>query len=120
MPEIVADHHRFELRRAPWLALLAIFALSLFAYTRHNDFAFYDHPDEPGKVRQIRENDRNFHHPLLMLNATDLALRLSGVERTRQNIAVTGRWVSAVFASCTVVIFGLVAFYYYGAFASIS
>ena len=46
-----------------------------------------------GKVRQVIDGTRNFHHPLLLISATDLATRALHIERTDQNVVVVGRWV---------------------------
>ena len=53
----------------------ALLALLLWAYTRHNNFPFYYHTDEPGKVEQVISGEHNYRHPLLMINATDLVVR---------------------------------------------
>ena len=71
-------------------------AALLWFYTAHNRFPYFYHTDEPGKVRQVIDGTRNFHHPLLMIAATDLALRVLHLERTPQNVAIVGRWFSAV------------------------
>src|SRR6202022_1683638 len=50
---------------APFVALVALLAVLLSAYTRHNAFPFYYHTDEPGKVNQIISGTRTYRHPLL-------------------------------------------------------
>ena len=52
----------------------ALLALLLWAYTRHNNFPFYYHTDELGKVEQVVSGEHNYRHPLLMINATDLVV----------------------------------------------
>src|SRR5205814_10380825 len=76
--------------------LITMCAALLWFYTAHNRFPYFYHTDEPGKVRQVIDGTRNFHHPLLMIAATDLALRVLHLERTPQNVAIVGRWFSAV------------------------
>ena len=96
--------------RTPWLIALVLFAGSLALFTRENDFSFSYHPDEDGKVFQIIERERNFHHPLLMLNATDLTVHLARVPLTSQAVVIAGRWVSAAFAAGAVAALAVVAF----------
>ena len=100
-----------RLLREPWPIALALFFGSLLLFTRDNDFSFSYHPDEDGKTFQIIQRERNFHHPLLLLNAVDLAVHLAGVPLTSQAVVVAGRWVSAAFAAGAVVALALVAFY---------
>ena len=52
------------------------FAFSFWLNTRHNNFSYSYHPDEYGKTGQIIGKIRNYHHPLLMLYAADVAARL--------------------------------------------
>ncbi|MCB1236415.1 MAG: hypothetical protein KDM91_15215 [Verrucomicrobiae bacterium] len=54
----------------------AICLVHLWLATRSNEFHFQQHPDEISKIEQILENRRNLHHPLLMINAVDLAAKL--------------------------------------------
>jgi hypothetical protein len=101
----------------PWLLAAGIFALSLVLYTRHNDFPYTYHPDEHGKVTQIIAGSRNYHHPLLMLSATDVVSRVAFIPRKPQPIVETGRWVSAAFAAGAVAALALIARLLYGALA---
>ena len=109
----VAGHESTFVRliRGPWLIALLLFVGSLLLFTRDNGFSFSYHPDEDGKTFQIIERERNFHHPLLMLNATDLAVHLARVPLTSQAVAMAGRWVSAAFAAGAVAALSVVAFY---------
>ncbi|MFN2540697.1 MAG: ArnT family glycosyltransferase [Chthoniobacterales bacterium] len=77
----------------------ALFAGLLWFYTAHNSYPFFYHTDEPGKTRQLINGTRNFHHPLLLITATDLVTRALRAERTDQNVVVLGRWVSALCAA---------------------
>lgn len=97
-----------------WLIALAIFVAALWLYTRHNDFPFYYHPDEPSKVAQIRDGTRNFNHPLLLLTATDLTRWLSGGTADCQHIVELGRWGSAVFGAAAVALLSWLGFNRFG------
>ena len=83
----------------------------MLLFTRDNGFSFSYHPDEDGKTFQIIQRERNFHHPLLMLNVTDLAVHLARVPLTSQNVAIAGRWVSAAFAAGAVAALAVIGFY---------
>lgn len=102
---------------SPWLLALVLFVGSFTLFTRHNDFPYSYHPDESGKVGQVIKGSRNYHHPLLLLSATDIASRLGFVPRTPQAICETGRGVSAALAAGAVVALALIAWRLYGAFA---
>lgn len=89
---------------------LILFAAGIMLFTTHNDFPFYYHPDEKGKVRQILEHSRNFKHPLMLLTATSVVTRFhSGPPLTAQQVVQEGRAVSAVFAALAVVAMALLA-----------
>lgn len=114
---------RFDLTLAPagsraamrWVIPLATFAIALLLYTSNNRFPYYYHPDEPSKVRQIESGSRNFHHPLLLLTATDLAVRLLRIQPRSQNVVIAGRWCAAIFAAIAAAGFSVIAFSYAGA-----
>lgn len=93
---------------------VALFIFSLWLNTRHNDFPYSYHPDEGGKTGQIIGGIRNYHHPLLMLSATDIVSRLAFIKREPQPIVETGRWVTATFAAATVVALALLAWFHFG------
>ena len=95
----------------------ALFIGSFVLFTRHNDFPYSYHPDEAGKAGQIIKGSRNYHHPLLLLSATDIASRVGFVPRTPQPIVETGRGVSAAFAAGSVAVLALLAWLRYGALA---
>jgi hypothetical protein len=97
-----------------WLMAAAVFLTALCLYTRHNEFPFYYHPDEPSKVAQIRDGTRNFNHPLLLLNATDAARAVSGRSVDCQEIAEIGRTLSAVFAAIAAALFSWLGFNRFG------
>ncbi|MEY2479436.1 MAG: hypothetical protein QOI04_363 [Verrucomicrobiota bacterium] len=66
-----------------------------WSYTANNNFPFYYHTDEPGKVRQIIDGTRNYRHPLLLIDATDLLVRALKIDKTQQNLVHVGRCISA-------------------------
>ena len=113
-----------------WTHLFLFFGL-LFVFTRDNRFPFYYHPDEVGKVEQLHESKLNFHHPLMMLNATALALGMplpgtldrqeykravkkGKFDASSQEIIIAGRTVNALFASGAVVMLSLFAWGFTG------
>ena len=95
----------------------ALFIGSFVLFTRHHHFPYSYHPDEAGKAGQIIKGSRNYHHPLLLLSATDIASRTGFVPRTPQAIVETGRGVSAAFAAGSVAALALLAWLRYGALA---
>ncbi|MDD5351230.1 MAG: hypothetical protein PHQ12_13550, partial [Chthoniobacteraceae bacterium] len=90
-----------------------------FLFLSHNRFSYRCHPDEPGKVEQIQTGERNFHHPLLMLDATQAAFALSGMEAAPQKVVWMGRTVTAVFAILTVLAFSCAAYFTAGRLAAL-
>jgi hypothetical protein len=102
-----------------WLTAL-LFGLVAFAlFTRNNDFPFYYHTDEPGKVRQVLTGDLNFHHPLLLLKSTRLVMAMTGTLAQPQPVAEAGRTVSAFFAAAAVVALVLLAWSFGGPLAAV-
>lgn len=97
--------NRFRL--VAWSALL--FFAVLFLHTRHQDFPWYYHPDEPGKVEQvIGARPWNFHHPMLLLGSTKLVVSLRGVAEA-QAVVEAGRTMSALFTAVAIVALSLLA-----------
>ena len=86
-----------------------LFVAGMALFTTHNDFRFYYHPDEKGKVRQIAEHTRNCNHPLMLLTVTSVAARFHKAPLTSQEIVQTGRAVSAFFGSAAAVALALLA-----------
>lgn len=85
----------------PWSwALAVVFALmGLWLFTRHQDFPYLYHTDEPSKTEQIIRQKYNFHHPLLLLRTTEALVHASGVPLTSQTVVEKGRLASAIFAA---------------------
>ncbi len=86
------------------MILVGAFAAELWLCTRHNDFPFGYHPDEPTKTEQILSSEgfRNFLHPQLLLECTQRVVDWGGVARNTQAVAHAGRDVSAVFAAVAI------------------
>jgi len=88
--------------RTVLFVFFGVFVAGLLLFSRHNDFPFYYHPDEPGKVGQVIKNKRNLHHPLLMLTTADLARRVTlwgDAKKDSQKVVAVGRWMTAAFAA---------------------
>jgi hypothetical protein len=103
-----------------WLAVwsIALFAACLALDTRDNGFPYFYHPDESEKASQVITGRWNFHHPMLLLTATKVAVDTLGIGKSEQPVVETGRWVSATFTAAAVVAFSLLAFTWRGWTAS--
>jgi len=84
-------------------------ALSLWVFTRNNDFPINYHPDEGGKVNQIvrASQPRNFNQPLLMLEVGNLIRKLSGAGDDVRHTLLAGRLTSAMLAAIAVLALAL-------------
>lgn len=91
------------------IVLLATFVGCMAMYTRHNAFPYQYHPDEGGKAQQIVSDHgyRNFNHPQLMLEATQLIVDWHDGQPDFQEVVEIGRRVSATFAALGVVCLAL-------------
>jgi hypothetical protein len=107
----------------PFVALgiwsLALFIAVLLFDTRHNQFPYFYHPDEPVKVEQVRTGNWNYHHPMLLLTTTKVAVTMAGEPMPEQRIVETGRWVSAAFTALAAVLLSLLAYAWRGWAAAI-
>ncbi len=103
---------RWGTRAAAVVFSIVLFNACLWLYTRHNDFTYRYHADEQTKADQIESYRayRNFNHPLLLLEATELAVRRFDVEMETQPIVETGRWVSAVFGAAAAVMLAWIGY----------
>jgi hypothetical protein len=101
----------------PPVLAMVMAALSLFLFTRHNDFAFFYHSDESAKVEQVMERRYNFHHPMLMLTSAQLLVP-SGADH--QRTVEAGRAASAIFAAVAVGAFALLAWMRAGWLAAVA
>ncbi len=91
------------------LAATALGFAAAWLFSGHNDFPFFYHPDESAKVEQVKTRDYNFHHPMLMLAATEAHLGGARGTSDPQTIVEAGRFVSATFAAVAVAAFSLLA-----------
>lgn len=95
--------------RAAWIMAIVLFFCGFTLYTTHNQFPYYYHPDEKGKVWQVANHKRNCHHPLMMLTFTQAAALFHSGPLTSQQIVEKGRAVSAFFAAAAVAAMALLA-----------
>lgn len=103
-------------------------ALAFLFFSRHADFPYLYHTDEPSKVEQLLEQKYNFHHPLLLMQGTEALLNASGMSPERkgkadgenltpQVVVEKGRLASAIFAALAVAATVLLATQLAGRFA---
>jgi hypothetical protein len=102
--------------RAVFWAIL--FGTCMAHFTRHNDFPYYYHPDEPKKAFFVTETRAHFNHPQLLTAGTRLLAWMTGANECPQMAVERGRAVSAFFASMTVVMLGAAAWRLGGALAA--
>src|SRR3972149_6319550 len=87
---------RYLSRSSRMVLLAVILALSLGLNLHGNDFPLGYHADEIKKVRFIRDNTQDFHHPILMLRVVRAANAFARFS-DRQDIVELGRTVNAFF-----------------------
>ena len=104
----------------PWPLVIVFVAWSFFFYTRNQTHPFYYEKDAPTKVEQVVSGERNFFHPLLMLNTTDAAMRMTGAPRTEQEASNVGHIVMAIFGAVSVGAFVLFGFHCGGWFSALA
>ena len=112
------DRHVACLTVGSWFLAAVFFLAGVLLYNRNNDFPCFYHPDEPAKAQQLIKGRFNFHHPLLLLQATRVATWISHPRLTPQPVTETGRMVSAIFAAGAVACFVLLAAHLYGTLAA--
>jgi hypothetical protein len=101
-----------RIRLGLWSAALFIAAIVL--HTQYNDFPWYYHPDEPGKVEQVLGmRGWNFHHPMLLLSATKWSAQMRGATQ-EQTVVELGRTMSAIFTAGAIVALSLLAYRWKG------
>ncbi|HLZ02014.1 MAG TPA: hypothetical protein VKR55_07650 [Bradyrhizobium sp.] len=100
----------------PFALALVLASVSLWIFTRHNDFPRDYHPDEPSKIAQLVHpaQERNFNHPLLMLEATNVVRMALGVHNDERAVLLIGRWTSATFAAIAVLALALAGYCFGG------
>lgn len=92
------------------MALALCFCLAaFFAFNQNNEFPFFYHPDEPGKIRQVVTGEWNFHHPMLLVGTVRSFVGLVGMESGEQSVANLGRVASALFGAVAILFFGTLA-----------
>lgn len=100
-------------RRALAGALLGcLFLACVTLYSRFNDFPYFYHGDEIGKVEQVLDMDHklNFNHPLLLLKASRAILDWTHPPADPQSVVEAGRTASAVLAALAVVFLALTGY----------
>ena len=109
--------------RSSVLVAMIVFVGGMGLFSEHSSFPFYYHPDEPGKVRQLIDRRRNFHHPMLLLTTADL-VRLTflhgGAKDDPQRVVEMGRLVVAAFAAASAALLALLAARLHGIWAGLS
>lgn len=98
-----------------WNWRVALFAVAVFFVALglghyRADFAFFYHTDEPTKARQILDNERNYYHPLLLLNSAGLIYQLEGRPPSLQAAIESGRLASALFSAAALSLVVVVCF----------
>jgi hypothetical protein len=112
------SEHKGYVCAVSWALLL--FLLHLWTTTRDCSFPFWYHWDEETKAVQVIENERNFNHPLLLVNAT-AALEKMWRPGTgnRQHVTILGRIVSASFAAAAIGLLAMSAWITFGPLAGL-
>ncbi len=85
--------------RWTWIFAGLFTLVGLFLFTRHADFPYLYHTDEPSKIGQIIDHDYNFHHPLLLLRSTEALVGMTSTPLQPQPVVEKGRLASAIFAA---------------------
>ena len=109
--------------RVTLIVFLGVFIAGLALFTRRNDFPFYYHPDEPGKVGQLIKGKRNFHHPMFMMTTADAARRVvlwGDAKKDSQKVVLVGRWLTAMVAALAAAALALLAMRVHGTVAGIA
>lgn len=92
------------------LLSLLIGIASLWMFTRNIDFPVAYHPDEASKAGQVISGERNFNHPLLLLNAASALRDHLDVPDDPRPVTIVGRWTSGVAAAVAVLALTLAAY----------
>ncbi len=116
---MVPDQWPWQVGRPVYAAALGAFLLTLLLAGSHNDFPFYYHADEPGKVRQIQAGERNYHHPPLMLDVVAATTHEPAGSPDLQRLARQGRWLSALYLALANALLVVLAGFYGGTLAAV-
>jgi len=101
------------------LLTLGVMLAAWYLYFTHTGFSVQCHADEPGKVLQIQTSERNYHHPLLLLNTVQAVVAATGMEATPQKIVRAGRMTAAAFSALGILAFSCAAWLAGGRLAAI-
>lgn len=71
-------------------------------------FPYYWHPDEIGKVDQVRSGVYNFYHPQLMLQLARFAREVTGAADTVRDTMISGRLASAAATAIAIASFATI------------
>lgn len=100
-------------RRDLWqgvLIALVLFIGTMIICSVGNRYPYYYEKDAPSKVAQVLSGERNYYHPMLMLNATDAVMRVIGTPRTPQDTVIVGRWIMVTCSALAAAAFSLLGF----------
>ncbi len=78
---------------------IGMYHYCLDLFSRFNTFPIDYHPDEWTKAAQIIDNERNFNHPQLMLEATDYIIERDQIPKNQWDVLIAGRTTSARMAA---------------------
>src|SRR3954468_22505063 len=95
----------------PWPLVVLFFAWCLFFYTRNYAHPYYYEKDATTKVQQVMGGERNYFHPLLMLNTTEAIIKVMGGTSNDQTTSDIGHIVMSIFGAVAVAAFVLFAFH---------
>jgi hypothetical protein len=111
-------HHRNEQSAVTTATLVhwtarcrRIFLVTFGLYWEHHDWPAVYHHDEPSKVAQLANNQRNLFHPLVLLETTEFVRRVTGTDRRGALRVVTlGRMVSSLCMAPAIGVLALAAY----------
>ncbi len=92
------------------LIALVLFIGTMIICSVGNRYPYYYEKDAPSKVAQVLSGERNYYHPLLMLNATDAVMRVTGTPKTPQNAVMVGRWIMVTCSALAAAAFSILGF----------
>lgn len=100
--------HFWEIQSRERLAIILCSILfgaaAFFLYTQNHHTPYHWHPDEPSKIRQIKDGgQQNFRHPKLMIQLARFTKFITGA-RTKQERVEAGR-MAVAFSAVLVVVF---------------
>lgn len=93
--------HSDTLASRPIVAYLFVFLLAITLFTSNNRFPLFYNPDETVKIDFVAGKQNSLNHPLLLMGTSRVAAQIFHA-KSRESMAWTGRFVSALFAVTTV------------------